>query len=190
MDIKALMSSIISAEIIAGITDLDAEEATARSLRADHEAAWRASLAELDDDRVDELEGRLRACDRELARIAEQRKQLKVRLEEVQLQEAAVERDALVKRGEAARDKGLKAYARYEALCAELAETILPVIQETERQVKEINSELAKAGDARKVRTPIGVLVDQRGTADRVDVPGYAKLPAVIGQHHFWPRPR
>jgi hypothetical protein len=190
MDFKSLMSGAGSAQITAGIADLDQQARTVSAQRSETEANRRASLAELDDDRVDELDGRLRAWDRELERIAERRRQLKVRLEEVLQLEKRDECDALVAQGEAVRDKGLKKIARYEEIGAELHDDVLPAMAETERQVKDINAQLAAAGDARRVRTPIGVLVDQRGQSDRVDVPGYAKLPAVVGKNHFWPKPR
>lgn len=152
----------------------------------------RDALAAGDDDKVPEVEKQQDDLRRELDRVSAQLERGKARLAEVKVAEAKAELDAKYAKGQEATAIGLKHYDRYEEMCRELRDRVLPGIADTEREIREINTALREANDPRRVRLPVGVLVDKRGGdgGNRLDVTGATRLPAVVGAHHFWPRPR
>ncbi len=193
MDFKKLMASGSSAQLAEGESELEEKGREAEARKVQLEARRKACLVDDDHQGVDQCERQLKQLGRDLDAIAEKRQHLARRREEVERQDAAAKLDALVKRGEAVQAAGLKRYARYEELCTELRDAVLPGIAEVEREIREINSALREAGDPRQVQSPVGVLFDQRGGDagfNRLELTMNTRLPAVIGQRHFWPRPK
>lgn len=185
-DFKTVKRDGTSADLEAAIAHLNREEPTAKGLEAQYEAGRKACLVDEDNDGAEDFERKLVLVRREIDRVAEQRRQLKVRLEEVLKLEAAAELDDLVRRAEAAQAKGLKAAATYEELSPRVVEA-LRVLEESSREINDANVALRAAGDARKVRLPVGLLSEKRGAEYRFDLAAAVRLPAVVGTHHFWP---
>jgi hypothetical protein len=192
MDLKAVMKTGTSAQLAEAAAELERQEREAEGRRGEIETRRKACLLDDDHQGVDQAEQLLRQIERDLDGIGEKRKALIERRREVERLEAVAKLDALVKRGEALQATGLKLYAEYEEHCVSLRDSVLPGIDGTEREIRDINTALREAGDPRRVQSPVGVLFEKRGGDaghNRLDVAKNTKLPAVIGAHHFWPRP-